>query len=186
MGWTSCHSWGSYKEAFQEEVSDWESTTGSFKVLKWSIQGVEGYALCQNTRTTDEHYRKLPEPVTTRYIMVCIGSKQDGTIAVKVMDETMHPYYFKCPPSYLKKCTEPENENSTKWRATVLLHKEKQRQIRSLVAGDIVETYGGRRYVIREKLKQGWMAYSVVDEDLGIWRVMPGSILKIEKQETKK
>lgn len=52
----------------------------------------------------------------------------------KPMDETMHPYYYDCPLSLLKKVDEPINENSEKWREKVRYYHTQQKKLRKLAA----------------------------------------------------
>jgi hypothetical protein len=47
------------------------------------------------------------------------GSRPDEGWGYKDMDETMGPYYYSCPISYLDMVPCPDSENARKWRAEV-------------------------------------------------------------------
>ncbi len=56
-----------------------------------------------------------------RLIECCLLIDQKGYgWGYKPMDETMGPYYYDCPVSYIDKASAPLNESSKRWREEVL------------------------------------------------------------------
>lgn len=107
MGWTGIYN--ATKESIVEEI-----TIGA---LKASVQGREVYTLNEVTHRGQ----------TFRYIGVALVEKQGGVWSYKTMSEEMHPYYYRCPLSFIDLAEEmpiPEKYRgeSDKWRAAVRAH----------------------------------------------------------------
>jgi hypothetical protein len=115
MGWTYSNSFT--KEKIRDEVTRGYTREdgGYFKTLKSEFCGNILWALHESTRYVDLNGNKLDTPETVRYIgcyFFCGSGYKD-------MDETMHPYYYNCPLSYLDEVTEPLNSRSREWREKV-------------------------------------------------------------------
>lgn len=74
-----------------------------------------------------------------RYIGVNLLLRSPEGWGYKPMDETMHPYYYDCPLSYLDEASAPENASAAEWREKVralAAEKKETRRIKaSLKAG---------------------------------------------------
>lgn len=127
MGWYFTH--GATKaDAIAEFVRGHESSEGYYKTLKHCVRGNAVYALCESAKVGEE---------PKRFIAVALLAKSDGSYGSKIMDESMHPYYYACPVSYLDECTPPLNESSAKWRAIVRARHAAHN--RKLAVGDVVK-----------------------------------------------
>lgn len=77
------------------------------------------------------------------------GTQRNPGWGYKCLDESVGPYYFDCPLSFIRMASEPINDTSRQWRSTVLEHHARSRllskRFSSLKAG-LVLTYGEDQY----------------------------------------
>jgi hypothetical protein len=59
-----------------------------------------------------------------------IQYRRDAGFGFKDMDESMGPYYYSCPMSYLELVPIDEFGGNAEWRAEVINHHERQREKR--------------------------------------------------------
>jgi len=114
MGWH--YNWDS-KEKLIDHITEEYHT---FKTLRHSVRGDVLWALHRSTLTNGE---------TWRFIGCYLLNKDhaDGW-GYKPMDETMGPFYYNCPKTYLRDASPPVNQTAANWRAKVLeYHKSNKR-----------------------------------------------------------
>ena len=83
----------------------------TFATLRRCLRGNVVYALHESTYVDGR---------VIRFIGVYLLQRGHGGWGWKSMDETMGPYYYDCPASYIKDCTAPVNQTAADWRAAVL------------------------------------------------------------------
>lgn len=84
---------------------------------------------------------------TQRFIVLFLLDTARGASGYKDLDETMGPFYYNCPVSFIRRATDPLNESSANWREKVLgiaEAKKKEAKARksfvdALTEGDAVE-----------------------------------------------
>lgn len=116
MGWTFPH--GATRRQVIDELTPAERKYGEsmgngvFRTLRHCCRGNVLYAL---------HETVKGDGASNKWIGVYLLQRdnRDGTWGYKDMDETMHPYYYGCPVSYLDAADEPMNESAAGWRAEV-------------------------------------------------------------------
>lgn len=103
------------------------------------------------------------EPTQEVFIHLDLIAKQrKGGWGYKGMTEHMGPYYYDCPLSLLKLCTEPKDEDVKAWRAKVQKFHAAKKARPKPVPGMTV-TLGDRQYELLEKLdgRSGWRVKDV-------------------------
>lgn len=134
--------------------------TPTHKILRSQCVGNHFWALCESTPTDG--------PVT-RYILLCLlqGPKRSnpgGSWGYKDMDESIGPYYYDCPLSYLDLATEPINDGARIWRETVRAHHSSKAKTPRPVEGMLI-TYGGQQYRLTQCLgRRGWKVVHVASD----------------------
>ena len=86
----------------------------------------------------------------------------------KDMDETMHPYYYDFPVSWLDLLSPTDSENARKWREEVRKRAEK---LARLKVGTTWERPGGERYTILERRNPS--SLRIRDQFGDTWRASP-------------
>ena len=118
MGWDSYnakHYTNRGRIDIVKEVSEkynWDSGKASYKVLKACAVGCQVYLAV-------EMIVKETNGKSVFAVVVLTSTKMNDdyfNFSEKSMDETMHPYYYKCPKSILKLLTPTDNENANTWR----------------------------------------------------------------------
>ena len=94
----------------------------------------------------------------------------------KDMDETMHPYYYDFPVSWLDLLSPTDSENARKWREEVRKRAEK---LARLKVGTTWERPGGERYTILERRSPS--SLRVKDQWGDTWRMHPRTLLGAEE-----
>lgn len=132
MGWL--YGWSCRKNLIDHLVRD-----NGLRTVAYCLKG-------NNLWAVHEHEGK-------RWICLYLirGRNDHNGWGYKELDETMHPYYYNCPLSYLDMCE--EIESSREWRAAVREWHADQAAKRKPGAEVI---YGGVPYVIKEKVRGGW------------------------------
>ena len=92
------------------------------------------------------------------------------------MDETMHPYYYDFPVSWLDLLSPTDSENARKWREEVRKRAEK---LARLKVGTTWERPGGERYTILERRSPS--SLRVKDQWGDTWRMHPRTLLGAEE-----
>jgi hypothetical protein len=114
MGWYYTH--GASRADTIRELTPAERRDDNgriFRTLRHCCRGNVLFTLQENI---------TPEGVSTKWIGVSLMQRSAEGWGYKPMDESMHPYYYNCPLSYLDEASEPVNESSANWRAQVRFH----------------------------------------------------------------
>lgn len=110
-----------------------------------------------------------------RMISLALLQGEGGVWGYKLLSELEYPYYFDCPMSLLRTVDPPLNENAAQWRAEVLKHHEREKDLKNATQPGSVVELGGRRYRLEENLgRRGW----VVVRDDGMHFRMPSRQLR--------
>ncbi len=133
----------------RRELIDHLVSGNGIKTLKHCCKGNNLWAVHEYVRTGDT------EP--TRYVALYLlrGGKHGDMWGYKDMDESMHPYYYNCPLSYLDGLSEPTG-SAAEWRENV--RKYHTRRSRKLYVGDMFRLYG-LEYKVR--MDNGTYGYTV-------------------------
>jgi len=110
MGWT--FPYGAARSDVIAELTPKERISENgyiFRTLRHCCKGNVLYAL---------HESGMPEE-TRKWIGIYLIQKHDGDWGYKDMEESMHPYYYNCPVSYLDDASEPTNKAASEWRDEV-------------------------------------------------------------------
>jgi len=110
--------WIHWAETLDEVVR--ELTEGAAEHALYGRAGQYELYVPRNAHLPD---RDVPIPVIT----VNLISRKGGLWGYKCMDETMNPYYYNVPLSWLARYPDPKLGLSSAWRAKVReLHRESQ------------------------------------------------------------
>jgi hypothetical protein len=110
-----------------------------------------------------------------RMISLALLQSSGGGWGCKLLSELEYPYYFDCPMSLLRTVDPPLNENAARWRAEVLKHHEREKELKNAIRPGSVVELGGRHYRLEENLgRRGW----VVVRDDGMRFRMPSRQLR--------
>lgn len=109
MGWTECHkpSGTSYRKFFQEGLN------GTI-IDSHTVHGVFYGAVKSNDDGRVSAIVVLVKPLRDKYL----------NFGYKWMDETVHPYYYRCPDRILNILSETDNEYALEWRAKCKLNNK--------------------------------------------------------------
>ena len=110
MGWT--FPYGATRSDIISQLTPKERLYESghiFRTLRHCCKGNVLYALHESGQGGE----------TRKWIGVYLMQKHDGRWGYKDMEESMHPYYYNCPVSYLDDADEPVNDSASKWREEV-------------------------------------------------------------------
>jgi hypothetical protein len=116
MGWTYPH--GATRRQCIEELTPKERSYGEsmgggvFRTLRHCCRGNVLYALHESVKADGTSLKWIG-------IYLLQRDNRDGTWGYKDMDESMHPYYYNCPLSYLDQADEATTEGAKTWRAVV-------------------------------------------------------------------
>lgn len=113
MGWL--FKYGATRSDLIRELSDksvvqLRPNGGTFATLRRCTRGNVLWAL---------HESIDPDGVSTRFIACYLLQRSAEGWGYKDMDESMGPYYYTCPISYLDEASEPISETARKWREEV-------------------------------------------------------------------
>jgi hypothetical protein len=109
MGWTYEYN-TTRSRVIKDLIQPYESERHSFRTLRHTCVGSTLFAVHESTLNGK----------STKFIGVYLLAKgPEGSFGYKGMDETMGPYQYACPLSYLDMVDEPMNENSANWREKV-------------------------------------------------------------------
>ena len=117
MGWL--FNWDTRKELIADLTKDYKT----FKTLRHCTRGNVLWALHREAGAGKRFI--------TAYLMQKDRSAGWG---YKPMDESMGPFYYTCPLSYIKDASPPVNENAANWREQVRIHhKYKKRRKHEII-----------------------------------------------------
>ena len=133
MGWTYPHG-ASRKQLIAQRVEDWERDTGEMLVkstcLKHCYRG--GVFAGVLWSVWERSFTKDGEEVqpTERWIQCDLLRCDRGEWGYKDMEESMHPYYYSCPLSYLDLVPIDRYGGNQEWREQVIEHHRRQAEKR--------------------------------------------------------
>jgi hypothetical protein len=160
MGWLFTE--GTDKKALVASINA-RRTAGGMKILKSRLVG-------------NHHWYVAVGGNGKSFIGLDLIKIHRGEIGYKDMDESMGPYYYDCPESFIKiSPVDPEDKNSIAWREKVIAHHA--RKARSYEVGMVI-VYGGNKYTLSKKITP--TRWSIVDEH---GRVYSASTTLLNKSE---
>ncbi|QRY31872.1 hypothetical protein JVX96_00655 [Variovorax sp. PDNC026] len=78
-------------------------------------------------------------------------------VAVKSMDETVGPYYYDCPLSFLDRADAPVGPYAGPWREQVRAFHASRSARRAAIRPGLRVSYEGQTYILRHSLgRRGW------------------------------
>lgn len=133
MGWYYPHGLNR-KELIAQRVEDWERDTGEMLVkstcLKHCYRGgvFSGvlWSVWERTFTKDS----IEVQPSQRWIGVDLLHCYQGEWGYKPLEESMGPYYFSCPLSYLSEVPLDRYGGNPDWRELVVEHHRRQAEMR--------------------------------------------------------
>jgi hypothetical protein len=111
MGWY--YTYGATRKNVITELTPVEVARdggGCFRTLRHCCRGNTLYAL---------HESVAPDASSTKWIGIYLMQRSKEGWGYKPMDESMGPYQYNCPPSYLDEASAPVNETAANWREKV-------------------------------------------------------------------
>lgn len=118
MGWYYTDG-ASRKDIITECTTGYTSETGTFcKALRHCCRGSVLYVLWEI---------KTINGITQRYIGIYLLRGHKDGWGYKPMDESMGPFYYECPLSYIEEAGPTEDKGSNQWRELVKRHHENKR-----------------------------------------------------------
>ena len=128
-------------------------------------------------------YRHKTKPMHLIGLDLIAYDKTSGTYGHKDMDESVHPYYYDCPKSWLKIVAgeEAPSEGSQKWRDTARAQQAKPKAPEP-ESGRVI-TCNGQQYTLLEKIPRTrqWRVQGVG----GMYRMTTRDISRcIEREQT--
>ncbi|TXH41698.1 MAG: hypothetical protein E6Q97_37035 [Desulfurellales bacterium] len=161
MGWLFFHNVRSRSELVKL-LRDETNKTPGFEILKSSVTGNHMWSLLQITGKDGKQ---------VRLVTLDLLSKQGDQWGHKTLDESVDPYYYDCPLTYLDKLTEPINEYAMNWRSKVRAYWAKRKELPEPCAGMVV-TVGGTEYrLIRRLHRRGWTAALAAGGEFDAYRI---------------
>lgn len=121
MGWYFSHQ--SRSELIAELVAPQETERTTAKVITHALRGNVLWSVVEMTVKAESAHRDLPPGQSLRYIRCDLLERSHGQWGYKPLDESMHPYYYSCPLSYLDLAP----EQSADWRAGVRAYHARRR-----------------------------------------------------------
>lgn len=112
MGWTFSHSTRS--ELIRELTHLNETAEARYETLAYALRGNVLWSVIRITRTCTRTSANGTDHLGT-FIACHLLTRADSRWGYKPMDESMHPYYYTCPLTYLAMAP----EQSQKWRERV-------------------------------------------------------------------
>ena len=113
MGWY--FSSQSRSELIAELVAPQQTERVSATVIAHTLRGNVLWSVVEMTAKVEGVHRDLSPGQSLRYIRCDLLECSGGQWGYKPMDESMHPYYYSCPLSYL----DLAQEQSAAWREGV-------------------------------------------------------------------
>ena len=98
-----------------EIIAPQENERVSMKTVAHALRGNILWSVAEVTAKAEGAYRGLAPGQSVRFIRGHLLQGSGGTWGSKALEESMHPYYYSCPLSYLDMAP----ERSEAWRAGV-------------------------------------------------------------------
>ena len=121
MGWYFSNQ--SRSELIAELIAPQETERASVKVIAHTLRGNVLWSVAEVTAKVEGVHRDLAPGQSLRYIRCDLLERSGGQWGYKSLDESMHPYYYTCPLSYLDLAP----EQSADWRAGVRAYHVRRR-----------------------------------------------------------
>ncbi|MBB6366655.1 hypothetical protein FHR56_001768 [Xanthomonas sacchari] len=121
MGWYFSHQ--SRSELIAELIAPQETERTNAKVIAHALRGNVLWCVVEMTVKTESAHSDLPPGQSLRYIRCDLLERSYDQWGYKSLDESMHPYYYSCPLSYLDLAP----EQSADWRAGVRAYHARRR-----------------------------------------------------------
>ncbi|HBO5711976.1 TPA: hypothetical protein L4712_006302, partial [Pseudomonas aeruginosa] len=113
MGWY--FSPQSRSELITELIAPQQTERVSAKVIAHALRGNVLWSVVELTAKVEGVHRDLAPGQSLRYIRCDLLERSGNQWGYKPLEESMHPYYYSCPLSYLDLAP----EQSADWRAGV-------------------------------------------------------------------
>lgn len=121
MGWYFSHQ--SRSELIAELIAPQETSRASIKVIAHTLRGNVLWSVAEVTAKTEGVHADLAPGDTVRYIRCDLLQRSGNQWGYKPMDESVSPFYYTCPLSYLEMAAEV----SSQWRAGVRAYHAQRR-----------------------------------------------------------
>ncbi|AVS92448.1 hypothetical protein C8246_12365 [Paracidovorax avenae] len=121
MGWY--FSPQSRSELIAELIAPQETERTSAKVIAHALRGNVLWSVVEMTAKAEGVHRDLAAGQSLRYIRCDLLERSGCQWGHKPLEESMHPYYYSCPLSYLDLAP----EQSADWRAGVRAYHARRR-----------------------------------------------------------
>lgn len=121
MGWY--FSPQSRSELIAELIAPQVTERASVKVIAHALRGNVLWSVAEVTARAEGVHRDLAPGQSLRYIRCDLLERSGNQWGYKPLDESMHPYYYSCPLSYLDLAP----EQSADWRAGVRAYHARRR-----------------------------------------------------------
>src|SRR3546814_11785038 len=99
MGWYFSPQWGS--ELIAELIAPQETERASVKVIAHALRGNVLWSVAEVTAKVEGVHRDLAPGQSLRYIRCDLLERSGSPWGYKPLEESMHPYYYSFPLSYL-------------------------------------------------------------------------------------
>lgn len=113
MGWYFSRQ--SKADLVQELIAPQESHVAGIKVIAYTLSGDVLWSVVEFTAKRPNVHPELEAGESLHFIRCDLLQSSGGEWGYKPMDESMHPYYYSCPMSYLDMAP----ERSREWREGV-------------------------------------------------------------------
>ncbi|HBO0527163.1 TPA: hypothetical protein VDV63_005826 [Pseudomonas aeruginosa] len=132
MGWYFSHQ--SRSDLIAELIAPQETERASVKVIAHALLGNVLWSVVEVTAKTEGVHRGLAPGQSLRTIRCDLLGRSGGQWGYKPLDESMHPYYYSCPLSYLDMAPEQSDDWRTGVRAYHALRRTPKASAEALTA----------------------------------------------------
>ncbi|MDR2128031.1 MAG: hypothetical protein LBP52_03055 [Burkholderiaceae bacterium] len=122
MGWF--FSSQSRSDLIHELIQPEETERASVKVIAHALRGNVLWSVVELTAKAEGVHRHLTPGQSLRYIRCDLLKRSGSEWGYKPLDESMHPYYYSCPLSYLDLAP----QQSRQWRDGVRAYHARRRK----------------------------------------------------------
>ena len=126
----------SRSELIAELIEPQETERASVKVIAHTLRGNVLWSVVEMTAKVEGVHRDLLPGQSLRTIRCDLLQRSGNQWGYKSLDESMHPYYYSCPLSYLSLAP----EQSVDWRAGVRAYHARRRAPTKVVASTAAPT----------------------------------------------
>lgn len=157
MGWTFTRQTGLDKSFFVNNMIQEHSP----RIQEHQVCGNEVWAIAKSHNGT-------------QYITLFLVKKHKGFWGYKEIDESMGPYYYKCPKKFIDKVP-ATCKVSEQWRERWA--EEQERKKFKIEIGKTYLLHSGKKVLIVGKLPRGWLG--IHEETQYQYRVYPKDVAKV-------